>query len=75
MSERVEKTCGGCGKITTIENPDSLQRTCVIYCDEECWELYLKNNPEKAKGWKMVNALTPLERAELDMILGKGAKA
>lgn len=73
--EKLEKACGGCGKVIVVENPDSLQRTAVMYCNDACWELHLEKHPEESQHWKRVDELTPLERAEVDMIIGKGAKA
>lgn len=66
--------CAGCGGVIPATNGDAPVAERGWHGDV-CWELWLAANPEEAKHWVEVGDLSPVQRAELDGILGKTAFA
>lgn len=61
--------CSNCGSgLPSHDGPEATRR----FCDDACWRGWLATHPDEAKGWVSVSDLTPIQRAELDGLLGKG---
>jgi len=70
----VKLLCAGCGG--QIDAPEGFVPASERHWHgDACWELWLAANPEEAKHWVAVSDLTPVQRAELDGVLGKAALA
>ena len=64
------KTCCQCGAPVSDYGPKG-SRTC---CSNACASAWDDAHPEEAALWIRVENMTPLQRAELDALLGLGAK-
>jgi hypothetical protein len=67
------KACAHCGKAVHLD--PSLPLAEISWCSPECSDAWFAARPEEAAKWTAVGDLSSSQRAELDAILGLGAKA
>jgi hypothetical protein len=63
-------SCCQCGATVSDYGPKG-SRT---YCSNTCANAWDDAHPEEAAAWIRVENMTPIQRAELDAMLGLGAK-
>lgn len=64
------KTCCQCFASLRGDGPNSTR----LWCSNACASAWDDAHPEEAKLWIRVENMTPLQRAELDALLGLGAQ-
>lgn len=71
MSET--NSCAHCGKTWPKDHDEPPSN--MSWCWPECHAAWFAARPEEAAKWTAVGDLTVAQRAELDAVLGLGAKA
>lgn len=60
--------CENCG--CSVACRDDQPKAERVWCSQACCDLWLAEHPEEAAKWTAIDALTFLQRAELDATLG-----
>lgn len=70
MKERIQIECAQCGARLEPIGPPAF----AAWCGDECMEAWYASHPEEAVKWTPVDALSLEQMAELEAMLGHGAK-
>lgn len=70
MTERTQTTCAHCGRGLEPIGPPAF----AAWCGDDCMEAWYAHRPDEAAKWTPVEALSLEQVAELEAMLGHGAK-